>query len=138
LDRVPLFVYGTLRRGLANHHRMAGAVAAGTARVLGTLWWVRPGIPTLRPYTPVPGAPGRATAPPSIPWVEGEIYHVGPSQLAHLDDFEGFDHSPAPEYRRVMLPAWPAAAEPIPVWVYIDGRLDLERQPIPGPRFPPD
>lgn len=69
-----LFVYGTLKRGLVNHHHLGGAPFLGEAEL--------PGV-QLHDLGPFPMAiPGEGPA-------RGELYQVNACQLAHLDRFEG-------------------------------------------------
>ncbi|MFD0895992.1 gamma-glutamylcyclotransferase [Luteolibacter ambystomatis] len=80
-----VFVYGTLRSGGSNHHRMAGAVLVAPASVRGRLYRIDwyPGV--------VLDAESDA--------VVGEVYDVDGSMLAALDEYEGS------EYRRVEATA---------------------------------
>jgi gamma-glutamylcyclotransferase (GGCT)/AIG2-like uncharacterized protein YtfP len=72
-----VFVYGTLRRGEANHDRIAGALRLGPARAVGF---------SLLDMGPYPGMrPGSGV-------VFGELYAVDDRHLEALDDFEGHPH----------------------------------------------
>ena len=95
LDRV--FVYGTLRSGASNTHRMQGARLIGSARVRATLYRVDwyPGL-KLRPRVLGDNSAKKAS---EEPWVLGEIYEVDRGLMAQLDDYEG------PEYHRVRVDA---------------------------------
>ena len=114
-----VFVYGTLRSGASNHFRMNGAR------------FVRSGILRGRMYRFgwYPGLVLDAQGDDLI----GEVYAVGPEQLAALDLFEGLSAGEieGSEYRRVratvtggepLLDAW--------VWEWL-GPVD-ERQRIAG------
>ena len=83
-----VFVYGTLRLGASNHHRMAGAECLGPAKVQGDLYKIDwyPGL------VPNHGA-GR---------VAGEVYRVSSELLRQLDEFEGVTGGEQDEYRRVI------------------------------------
>lgn len=87
-----VFVYGTLRRGGSNAFRMEGADFRGAARVEGELHAI----------TWYPGLTLKAGAG----WVIGELYAVGPEQMAALDEFEGLSSGEVEgsEYRRVRVP----------------------------------
>lgn len=76
-----VFVYGTLRRGGSNHHRMTGSEFVSRASVAGQLYKVGwyPGL--------VLGGAGR---------VMGELFRVSPELLAALDFYEG------EEYERIL------------------------------------
>lgn len=74
-SRTLVFVYGTLRRGGSNACRMEGAEFVGAASVEGKLY-------TITWYPGLVLAPGAGR-------VAGELYRVGPEQLAALDEFEG-------------------------------------------------
>ncbi len=78
-----IFVYGTLRRGGSNHHRLHGAEFVATAAVRGRLYRIDwyPGL----------------VADETSGEVIGEIHQVSADLLAALDDYEG------PEYRRVKM-----------------------------------
>jgi gamma-glutamylcyclotransferase (GGCT)/AIG2-like uncharacterized protein YtfP len=99
-DRVELvFVYGSLKRGMANHHHMAAAVFQGTAWLQGlALFDLGP-----FPMAIASGDPGHKLL--------GELYGVGPTHLAALDRFEGTPRL----YRRQC---WPLADDRN-VWVYL-------------------
>lgn len=72
-----VFVYGSLKRGMANHHHLAGATFVGSA-LLGGL--------SLFDLGPFPMAV--ASADPAAV-LQGEVYGVGTGLLAGLDRFEG-------------------------------------------------
>jgi gamma-glutamylcyclotransferase (GGCT)/AIG2-like uncharacterized protein YtfP len=73
-----LFVYGTLRRGFANHEQLEGAEFVGPC-VTAPAYAVEShaGYPVL--------VRGTAAVP-------GELYAVGEELLARLDAFEGADY----------------------------------------------
>lgn len=107
MEGVPVFVYGTLRRGGSNAFRMDGAEFVAEATVRGKLY----------PISWYPGVVLDAEAAP----VKGDIFRVSAEQLAALDAFEG------PEYHRVETEAVTAAGECLTAWIWewampVDGR----------------
>ena len=107
-----VFVYGSLKRGMANHGELHGAAELGSARLEGlTLYDLGP-FPMAIPSS----EPGCA--------IEGELYQVEPDQLAHLDRFEG-----APRLYQRQRHQLSDGSE---AWVYV-GR---ERQVRHSPRIP--
>lgn len=104
-DRSRVFVYGTLRRGGSNHFRMEGGAFLGEATVRGRLYKIDwyPGLVLDSLGDPIPG----------------EIFEVGPEQLAALDEFEGVSAAEveSSEYRRVETAAQ-LADGPMTVWVW--------------------
>jgi gamma-glutamylcyclotransferase (GGCT)/AIG2-like uncharacterized protein YtfP len=114
-----VFVYGTLRRGASNHFRMHGAE------------FVRSGVLRGRMYR-VGWYPGLVVDVQGDDLV-GEIYAVGPEQLAALDLFEGLSAGEieGSEYRRVRA-AVTGGESPLEAWVWEWlGPVD-ERQRIAG------
>lgn len=101
-----VFVYGTLRRGGSNHFRMAGAefIAAGTisGRMYRIDWY--PGL--------VLDSAGDE--------ISGEVYAVGPEQLAALDAFEGLSAGEiqGSEYRRVLTTVVQQDSQTRTAWVW--------------------
>jgi gamma-glutamylaminecyclotransferase len=74
-SRCSLFVYGSLKRGHANHHELGSAEYLTTARTAACFSLrVVAGYPALSPGS---GA------------IEGELYAIAVSALAALDAFEG-------------------------------------------------
>ncbi len=84
-----VFVYGTLRRGASNAHRMDGATYLGEAAVHGRLYLVE----TCREFVYPALVPDSEAAR-----VVGELFEVPARVLASLDTFEGR------EYDRIKLP----------------------------------
>lgn len=72
-----LFVYGSLKRGMANHQELQGASALGNARLQGL---------ALYDLGPFPMA--IACSEPGCA-IEGELYRVSAALLEQLDRFEG-------------------------------------------------
>jgi gamma-glutamylcyclotransferase (GGCT)/AIG2-like uncharacterized protein YtfP len=94
-----VFVYGSLKRGQANHHVLKGGRWLGTAALAGLALY------DLGPF-PMAIANGDATCS-----LEGEVYAVGAALLERLDRFEG-----APRlYQRQAH----ALADGRTVWVYV-------------------
>ncbi|TFH88225.1 gamma-glutamylcyclotransferase [Billgrantia azerbaijanica] len=95
-------VYGTLKRGLRNHHWLDGAHFLGEDRLTAI---------TLYDLGPCPGAkhePSRG--------IEVEVFRVNLRQMADLDRLEGY-HPPAPahgDYDRAILTTHYG-----PAWVYL-------------------
>ncbi|RYD66536.1 MAG: gamma-glutamylcyclotransferase [Verrucomicrobiaceae bacterium] len=100
-----VFVYGTLRRGGSNSFRMNGAEFVSAGKVSGRLYVISwyPGL--------VLDA-GSET-------VEGDVFRVGASQLAALDEFEGISANEieGAEYRRVKTEVT-AGDEVMEAWSY--------------------
>ena len=120
----PVFVYGTLRIGASNHHRLKGAEWLGTGSVRGKLYKVSwyPG------FVPEDGA-GR---------VVGDVYVVSSGLLQELDEFEAVSPGElvGEEYERRRMRV--TLAEPVQaqgdefvreveawVWVWRRGIQDL-------------
>jgi len=84
--RTLLFVYGTLKRGCCNQHRLAGQGFVAAARTL----------PLYRLYR-IDWHPGLVATEPGIA-VEGELWSVDERTLRQLDEYEGvpewFDRRP--------------------------------------------
>ena len=105
-----VFVYGTLRRGGSNHHRLQGAEFVATATVRGRLYRIDwyPGL----------------VADENADEVIGEIHQVPATMLSALDDYEG------PEYQRVKMDVRTSRREdpPCRAWVWLwDGPVDESR-----------
>lgn len=117
-----VFVYGSLKRGMANHGQLGGARWLGQARLRGLALY------DLGPF-PMAVASNAVDA-----WVHGEVHEVDATQLAALDRFEG-----APRlYERERWRLEDGRA----VWVYVGRqrqvrhvqriRSGLWRGPAPG------
>jgi gamma-glutamylcyclotransferase (GGCT)/AIG2-like uncharacterized protein YtfP len=85
-----LFVYGTLKRGGANHPLMAGQKFLGTART----------TPGFTLYD-LDGYPGMIATADDHDGVKGEVWAVDDATLARLDEFEGLAEG---LYRRERIP----------------------------------
>jgi gamma-glutamylaminecyclotransferase len=88
-----LFVYGTLKRGGANHHFLDGQRFVGEART----------APGFRLYD-LGGYPGLVARPDDHDGVVGEIWSVDPAALVRLDALEGLGEG---HYRRELIPLAP-------------------------------
>jgi gamma-glutamylcyclotransferase (GGCT)/AIG2-like uncharacterized protein YtfP len=101
-----VFVYGTLRRGGSNHFRMAGAHAIADGSITGRLYRIDwyPGI----------------VLDPAGDEIRGEVYQVGPEQLAALDAFEGVSAGEIEgcEYRRVQTTVVKKDSQILTAWVW--------------------
>lgn len=92
-----LFVYGTLKRGCANHHFLAGQNFVGEART----------APGFRLYD-LGGYPGLVARSDDHDGVAGEIWSVDPAALVRLDALEGLGEG---HYRREPIPLAPPFAD---------------------------
>jgi gamma-glutamylcyclotransferase (GGCT)/AIG2-like uncharacterized protein YtfP len=94
-----VFVYGSLKRHMANHRELQGAAWLCEARIEGL---------TLHDLGPFPMAIRSSEAGCTI---TGEVYRVGPKLLANLDRFEGVPRL----YERQLH----HLTDGIEVWVYV-------------------
>ena len=108
---IPVFVYGTLRKGGSQHIRMARAEALGSGTISGVIYrmsW----YPAL-----ICGGEER---------VRGELYLVSEQDIQALDEFEG------ESYRRIQVSVRLDTGEEQLAWVW-EWTADLvERLPIAG------
>ena len=111
-----VFVYGTLKRGMANQRQLAGARFEGTGMVAGLQLY------DLGPF-PMAVASDAAGA-----CVLGEIYAVGQELLAALDRFEGVPRLYERQRHRLI--------DGRAVWVYV-GRPRQVRHVRPISCWPP-
>ena len=121
MSPVEIFVYGTLKRGGANHGQMAGQefVAEATTKAIYRLYALDeyPGM--------VPAAEGQGR---SIP---GEIWKVDVAGLARLDAFEGVPEGIYAQ-AEVALEA-PNDRPGIKTYLYLlplTARREIERWPV--------
>lgn len=111
-----LFVYGTLKRGLANHHQLGGAVFAGDAVIDGV---------ELHDLGPFPMAIAGEGS------VHGELYRVEGDHLARLDRFEGVPRLYRRECRQL--------ADGRQAWVYLGRPRQVRHSPrLSAGRWPAD
>ena len=118
-----LFIYGTLKRGAANHSVIAGQKFLGEAR----------SVPGHRLYV-VADYPGLVRDPTDTRGVTGELWSVTPTALAGLDAFEGL---PEKLYRRDHI-ALSAPQETTEVETYFYLRNTRGRRPIISGVWPTD
>ena len=107
---IPVFVYGTLRRGQTNHHLLRGARWGGEQRLPGA---------RLHDLGPFPMA--IATADTAADAVHGELWWVDGATLARLDQLEG--HPRLYERRRLPLASGEQA------WVYLGRPRQVRHSP---------
>jgi len=100
-DHHPVFVYGTLRQGLSNHHLLAAARCVGPAQ-------------TRHRYALYVDSYPKVVAQEAVAAIHGEVYLVDGYTLALLDDLE--DHPFT--YRRQQVPVLLADGEEIMAWLY--------------------
>ncbi len=93
MNEIPVFVYGTLRGGGSNHHRMGDSIYLGKGRVAGVIYWID-WNPSLVYPALLCGGSG---------WVQGELFLVSEDCLEELDAFEGVVPSEDDDYRRVEV-----------------------------------
>ena len=108
---IPVFVYGTLRRGQANHHLLHGARWGGEQRLPGA---------RLHDLGPFPMA--IATADTAADAVHGELWWVDAATLERLDHLEG--HPRLYERRRLPLDSGEQA------WVYRGRPKQVRHSPV--------
>lgn len=111
----PVFVYGTLRRGQANHAWLAGARWLGEASLRGAV---------LHDLGPFP------MAVPGDGLVWGELYGVDAATLARLDHLEG--------HPRLYERHWLRLEDGRQAWVYLGRPRQVRFVPaLPEGRWPP-
>lgn len=101
-----LFVYGTLKRGLANHPHLAGASHAGEAQMAGI------DLHDLGPFPMAIDGDGR---------IHGELYRLAEEQLARLDRFEGVPRL----YQRELRPLVDGRS----AWIYLGRPRQVRHAP---------
>jgi gamma-glutamylcyclotransferase (GGCT)/AIG2-like uncharacterized protein YtfP len=100
-----IFVYGTLKRGLSNHHFLAGQTYLGDARTA-------PGYALYE----LSGYPGMVPEAGNCEGVTGELWSVDDVCLAHLDELEGTEQG---LYRREAVPLIaPFAGQRVEAYLY--------------------
>lgn len=109
-DSDPLvFVYGSLKRGMANHEQLQGAPWAGEASISALALY------DLGPF-PMAVADAQASAP-----LQGELYRVSGQLLQTLDRFEG-----AP---RLYERQWRRLSDGRSAWVYVGRPQQVRHAP---------
>ncbi|MCC5876421.1 MAG: gamma-glutamylcyclotransferase [Candidatus Sumerlaeia bacterium] len=155
-----LFVYGTLKRGLANHDYLNGATFVSSGHVVGTIWWLTAGIPIIRVPTKSIMVRGNHADPDDdiqrlkiveqrpprshgAPLVDGEIFKLPREKfvqlLPRIDALEDFHGPESSVYIRVAVMAIPdieTGMEPLAAWTYVDANPQLLRKPIMKGGFP--
>lgn len=103
-----LFIYGTLKRGGANHALLESQQFLGAART----------VPGYTLYS-LGSYPGLVAEPADLSGVEGELWRVDHACLIRLDELEGLAEG---LYVRAVIPlAEPAAATPVETYFYARG-----------------
>ena len=149
-----MFVYGTLKRGHANHDLFCrGYLGVEEASVRGRLYDLPLGYPAL--VVPEEDVRAIGTADPAgdvseqrrlnraavrradDPRVHGELFTFDDpeARLPALDRLEGFDPDGPSPYRRVLIPAETAGGAGVLVWAYVTE--DSTGTHLPGGRWPP-
>jgi len=109
-----LFVYGTLKRGLTNHHHLGGA------RFVAEAWMDGVALHDLGPFPMAVAGDGHAV---------GELYRVDGDQLARLDRFEGVPRL----YERRLRPL----SDGRQAWIYLGRPRQVRHSPrLAGGRWP--
>lgn len=98
---VPVFVYGTLKRGHCNHVYIADGVYVGDAETVDRFALHVHGLPRVDRHNPV--------SP-----IHGELYRVTANMLAEIDRLEGHPHC----YRRGLVPVRLVDGTVAPAWLY--------------------
>jgi gamma-glutamylcyclotransferase (GGCT)/AIG2-like uncharacterized protein YtfP len=110
-EPLPVFVYGTLRRGFANHDRFCfDVLEVVPAWATGRLYDLPYGFPAM-----VPARDGRAV---------GELltFPDPVAALRRLDQLEGFRPDGPRHYDRIVVEARPLdGGEPVRAWCYVYG-----------------
>jgi gamma-glutamylaminecyclotransferase len=112
---IPVFVYGTLKRGFANHSFMEGATFVGEARtlqryplVVGNAWFT--------PYLLPEAGEGHP--------VKGELWHVPESMLPALDELESV-HLPNGYRRQLIAVMLDSGGRTHDAWAYFRERRHI-------------
>ncbi|MBN8981573.1 MAG: gamma-glutamylcyclotransferase [Rhizobiales bacterium] len=99
-----VFVYGTLKRGLRNHHFLDGARFVGEAHTLAGYCMLDGGFPVLRDI----GDGAKQIA--------GEVYDVDDETLSRLDDLESVDSG---MYDRMQTGIVLSGNEAVQAFIYV-------------------
>jgi gamma-glutamylcyclotransferase (GGCT)/AIG2-like uncharacterized protein YtfP len=105
-EETPLFVYGTLKRGQANHGHLQGAPCLGEASLEGA------SLHDLGPFPMAIASEGR---------VFGELYAVPTAVLPRLDAFEGCP--------RLYQRHWLTLTDGRQAWVYLGQPRQVRHSP---------
>jgi gamma-glutamylaminecyclotransferase len=109
-----VFVYGTLKRGFANHHFLDGQAFVGVART----------APGYALYD-LAGFPGMVRKDDDIEGVSGEVWSVGDEGLARMDLLECTAEG---LYRREAVPlVAPFSEQRVEAYIYLKGIKDRRK-----------
>ena len=108
---IPLFVYGSLKRGFRHHGLLRRAVPLGGAAVPGCRLLLLQAYPALVRY--------------DAGWVRGELYRIDRPLLAELDAFEDCPHLYRRELVRLIDGTWAYA-------YFASARSAMGRPVLPG------
>ncbi len=112
MNTIPVFVYGTLKRGHSNHRELEGATFLGEAHTLERYALHVQGLPMVDRNNPV-----------SV--IHGELYLVDQATFADLDRLEGHPNC----YRRYLTRVALAEGTVRAAWMYF---FDQPDGPIVG------
>ena len=107
-----IFVYGTLKRGFANHGLMAGAAFMGEARTVAAYPMVVQGQSFSPVMMPEPGVGNR---------IVGALWQVDTAKLVELDHLES-THLPTGYFRQMIEVEAQAGGGVSTAWVYFKPR----------------
>ncbi len=116
-----VFVYGTLKRGEANHHWLRGARFLGRRRLVGARLHDLGPYPMAIPVDAAEAGP-QDQGTPADPLVHGELYGVGRADLAWLDGLEDVPR----EYRRLRR----RLSDGQRAWVYLGRPEQVRGHPL--------
>jgi len=120
-ERLPVFVYGTLRCGEPNHRILAGSPIAIEAGVLDGADMYAAAFPYV--------TPGAGSVVGEVVWIDPDRYDETMARLDHLEGYRGPDRSN--HYDRHTVTVTTDAGELVSVWVYFAGRLvEPDRYPL--------
>ena len=113
---LPIFIYGTLRKGCRAHARMEDARFLGEAELPGKLLYVNK-------------YPGLVEAQHTQ--VKGEVYEVSEAVRGRLDQYEGCFCTP-PDYLRLERTATKSDGKKLTVHTYVFQLLETASYEIPN------
>ncbi len=99
-----IFVYGTLRKGMGNHHLLEGSFFLGMGKTVARygMYILPSGIPYVK----------RRSERKTV--IVGEVYVVDEDTLCRVDHLEGHPNF----YRRRLVPVMLNSGEKIQAWMY--------------------
>lgn len=125
---IPVFVYGTLRRGQGNHHLLAEAGWGGEQELPGARLHDLGPFPMAIATAATAATDTTATATPADS-VQGELWWVDGATLEQLDRLEG--------HPRLYERHWLALASGQVAWVYLGRPRQVRHAPVlPHGRWP--